>query len=305
VLSERKWSCKIEWRALVISKRLDLLPFTAAEFDSMTSFPVFSPILASALALPLCANAQDSARPFSPDRPSFTGSPYTLDPGRFQFEMTLGSLARDKTDDGGVATKVETIGTSASTLRWGVTEDMELQLAFGGLLIEETRTPLERERSSSAGDISVISKINFWGNDSDDSAFGMIPYLSLPVSRPASGGRRVTGGVAFPLALALPGDISLGLQAGMEMNPNEAGTGYGAVINNSAIAGINLTPKIGGYIEIFNVKDTRAGNAWENSAGLGLSYRVTDELQFDTGVNMGLSEATDDLEVSIGFAVRL
>lgn len=290
---------------MVISDRVDLLPLTATEFNHMTSYRAFSQILLFALAFPLCANAQESARPFSPDRPSFTGSPYTLDPGRFQFEMTLGSLARDKTHDEGARTASETIGTGASTLRLGVTEDVELQLAFGGVLIEETRTPLEQERLASAGDVSVISKINFWGNDSGDSAFGMIPYLSLPVSRPASGDRRVTGGVAFPLALALPGGISFGLQAGLEMNPNETGNGYGAVVNNSAIAGINLTPKIGGYIEIFNVKDTRAGNAWENSAGLGLSYRFTDEVQFDTGVNIGLSEAADDLELFIGFAVRL
>ncbi|MCA0200869.1 MAG: transporter [Proteobacteria bacterium] len=292
------------WRTLAISERLDLLPRTAAEPGPMSPFTLFSRLLALTPALPLCAHAQDSPRPFSPDRPSFTGSPYTLDPGQFQFEMTIGSLTRDKTNDAGAPTEIEVIGTGAPTLRWGVTDDFELQLAFGGLLIADARTPSGHQRLASAGDASVSSKINFWGNDSGDSAFGMIPYMSLPVSPPASGDRRVTGGATFPLALALPSGISFGLQAGIEMNPNETGSGYGAVVNNAAIAGVNLTPKIGGYIEIFNVKDTRAGNAWENSAGLGLSYRYTDDVQFDTGVNVGLSEVADDLELFIGFSVR-
>ncbi|MGE3333670.1 MAG: transporter [Rhodospirillaceae bacterium] len=251
--------------------------------------------------LPLSAHAEEAERAFSPDRPSFTGSPYTLDQGRFQFEMTLSSFTSDRSGD----QKMKTIGTGASTLRWGVTDDVEMQLAFGGLVVEKAQTPLERNRSTSVGDVSISSKVNFWGNDSGQSALGMIPYISVPTSTPASERRKVTGGVAFPLALALPGGISFGLQAGLEMNPNDSGNGYGAVINNSAIAGINLTPKIGGYIEIFNVKDTRAGNPWENAAGLGLSYRVTDNVQFDTGVNVGLSDAADDLALFFGVAVRL
>lgn len=266
-----------------------------------------------ALMLPLQAQAESGGeaitateRPFSPDRPSFTGSPYTLDPGRFQFEMTFGSFARDKSQDAGSPpVEVKTIGTGASTLRWGVTEDVELQLGFDGLLIEDTRTALEQHRSTTAGNVSVTAKVNFWGNDSGRSAFGMIPYISLPTSTPASGNRDVVGGVAFPLAVALPGDISLGMQAGIEMDPNEIGGGYGAIINGSVIAGISLTPKVSGYVEIFNVKDTRAGNAWENAAGLGIAYRVTENIQFDTGANVGLSRAAGDLELFIGFAIRL
>src|SRR5215218_10376638 len=64
-----------------------------------------------------------SMRELSTDRPDTTESPYTVDAGHFQFELSLVDFTRD--DDGGV--KSETLTALPANLKVGLLNNVDLQ----------------------------------------------------------------------------------------------------------------------------------------------------------------------------------
>jgi hypothetical protein len=40
----------------------------------------------------------------------------------------------------------------------------------------------------------------------------------------------------------------------------------------------------------------------EPAVGIGLTYALTDDLQLDSGVNLGITEAADDLQLFVGIS---
>ena len=58
-------------------------------------------------------------------------------------------------------------------------------------------------------DLTLRLKMNFWGNDAGDTAFALMPFVTLPThGREFGDQRHVTGGLIAPLAFTLPGEWS-------------------------------------------------------------------------------------------------
>ena len=59
---------------------------------------------------------------------------------------------------------------------------------------------------------------------------------------------------------------------------------------------------LSGYVELFHASG--GGAPRELTADGGLTLGVTDDLQLDAGVNLGLSRGADDVNPFLGLAVR-
>ena len=73
---------------------------------------------------------------------------------------------------------------------------------------------------------------------------------------------------------------------------------------NSVTFGHNLIGKLDGYVEFFSDISRERGSGWVGTVDLGLTYGLTDNIQVDAGVNLGVTPAADDVTAFTGITVR-
>src|ERR1019366_5505281 len=160
-------------------------------------------------------------RDLNSDRPDATEGTFTVDAGHAQLEMEL--LNRTDGDSGGVRT--QEWGVAPFNLRRGVREDFELGL-FVAPYIRHSEQLAGRPRETQAGfgDITLRAKVNFWGNDGGETAFGLITDLKLPTAAQGLGNGAVEGTILLPVSVELGGGWDLGAMTGGHFLRNEAGS---------------------------------------------------------------------------------
>jgi len=241
-------------------------------------------------------------RELTPDRPDKTESPYTVDAGHFQLEMDVVTFTLNRSND----ERIETWNVAPVNIKIGLLNDIDLQFIFGNYLNvgTEDRQTHKMTTQSGVGDLTTRLKINLWGNDGGQTAFGVMPFVKFPTNTDHLGNDAVEGGVIFPLAVKLPAGWDLGLETGSSFLRNEQDRGYHAAFVNMATVGRELIGKLGGYIEFFSSVSTERGSSWVGTVDLGLTYGLTDNVQLDAGVNLGVTHSADDVNAFTGFTVR-
>ena len=73
---------------------------------------------------------------------------------------------------------------------------------------------------------------------------------------------------------------------------------------NSITFSHNLVGKLAGYVEFFSEVSTGRDARWVGTVDLGLTYGLTDNLQLDAGINLGVTESADDLNPFLGLSWR-
>jgi Putative MetA-pathway of phenol degradation len=240
-------------------------------------------------------------RELSTDRPDKTESPITVDAGHFQLEMDFATYTSDRT-------KHETTRAWAiapTNFKVGILNNVDLQVIVETYNIETIRDRDIRRtnRASGFGDVSLRCKTNFWGNDRGFSAFGMMPFVKLPTASDAIGNGAVEGGVILPLLLRLPADWEIGTEIEVDHARNSARGGYHQEVIESVTVGHDIG-KWSGYVELFSDISNEAHAGWIATFDCGVSYRMMRDVQLDAGVNIGLTDAADDLNPFIGLSVR-
>lgn len=246
---------------------------------------------------------ESQLRELTTDRPDLTECPYTVDAGWWQLEMDLVSNTRDHDKSGGN----DLTGTATSfaniNLKLGLTSKIDLQTVFSSYTRVKVRDNLTgtEARVSGFGDITSRLKINFWGNDGGDSAFGLMPFIKWPTNQHGLGNKSVEGGLIVPYAHALPGGWDLGAMTELDVVRNDSDTGYTTEWVNTVTVGHDLTEKTGFYIELATTLTHGPDIA---TFDCGLTYGVTKQVQLDLGTNIGLTRAAADLNVFAGLSVR-
>lgn len=260
-------------------------------------------LIAAALAvLPLPAFAQDLPSPadreMSTDRPDKTESPYSVPKGRVQIEMDFANYTRDRSADG----RVETIGVAPFNVKLGLGDDTDLQFVAAPYIHRTATDPRDGTRTSTEGigDVTIRLKQNFWGNDGGKTAFALMPYVTLPTSHKGLGADMVEFGLIAPLAIGLSDTIDLGVMTEVDVVGKDDGRGRRVNVVNSATLGFALAKRVGMYTELF----TERGDQWVVTGDIGVTYKVTDDMQVDAGVNLGLNSAADDVGVFAGLSRR-
>ena len=83
-----------------------------------------------------------------------------------------------------------------------------------------------------------------------------------------------------------------------------AGRGHHAEFIQSITFSHAIVGKLEGYVEFFSSVSAERGSSWVATADFGLTYGLTENLQLDAGVAIGITRAADDLNLFLGVTFR-
>lgn len=235
-------------------------------------------------------------REMSTDRPDVTESPYTVDAGHLQIEMDVAAFTRDR------HTPERAGGTDAwsfanTNIKVGLTNWADLQVVVP--VFQRVRGGAE-----GFGDLQLRLKMNVWGNDAGETAFALMPWIKLPTASDDLGNGSVEGGLIIPYGMSLGGDWSLGAMLEVDAIEDGDGSGHHAEFVTSVAVGRPLVGALGGYVEFVSVLSTERDAEWVATANAGLTYGITDDIQLDAGINVGLTRAAEDFSPFVGISIR-
>jgi outer membrane putative beta-barrel porin/alpha-amylase len=231
-------------------------------------------------------------RPLSADRPDFTESPYTVDAGAIQLELSFVDYTSNS--------DIKAWAIAQVNLKLGLLNDVDLQFVFDPY----TQVDHGSRTGKGFGDIQFRLKINLWGNDSGDTAFAFMPFIKLPTASDKLGSDRVEGGLIFPFATTLTEGVGLGLMFETDFVYDNEEDDYDIELVTTSVLGFDMTDEIGLYVEGIGITSTDSNVDFRGILGAGATYRLTENMILDAGVNIGLSGDTDDVNLFTGITVR-
>lgn len=236
-------------------------------------------------------------RDMDTDRPDTTESPYSVDAGHFQLEMSFFDYRQDR--EGSLQSESWAFGLM--NFKVGLTNNTDLQLVFNSYAEDKTRDGSITDKVSGFSDIMVRVKTTLWGNDGGTSALALMPYVKIPTDTGISNGEW-EGGLIMPLGFTLSDRVYLGLMAvGGYVSDAESGDS-GFEWLHSATLGIDLTEQLGSYVELVGLAG--ADTDYQAFFNTGLTFSVNENLTFDSGVRIGLNAAAEDVGVFTGMSIR-
>lgn len=238
-------------------------------------------------------------RPMSTDRPDATESPFTVDAGAVQVELSFVEFSHDDRD----APRTRTLAVAPLNFKVGLVDNADLQLLLEPYLrIEEAGAP----PAEGPGDLGLRLKVNLWGNDAGDTALAVMPFISLPTGDDDVSAGAVEGGLSLPFAASLPGGFSLGLMLQLDLLRADDGRGTDALLVHTATIGRDLFGPVAGFLELVGVAPLESGaGGYRALLSAGLTWAATGDLAFDAGLRVGLTGPdTEDLAVFAGMSLR-
>ena len=274
-----------------------------------------SPCMLRGAAPPAAAAAADKSRytlfdptprelmrEFSTDRPDVTESPYTVDAGHFQVELSFVEYGYD--DEGGAQSDEWVV--MPSNLKVGLTNNVDLQFVIEPYIHQRERSGGVKDNTDGFGATQLRLKVNVFGNDEGDVALGVMPFVQFPTADDDFGGTdHVEGGVIVPLAVSLPNDFSLGLMAEIDFLRDEADDGYGYSFLHTATIGHPIAGELGGYIEYVGLANHDLGVGYVALVGAGLTYGLDENTQLDGALYFGISDEAPDVSARVGLSFRI
>lgn len=241
-------------------------------------------------------------RDFSTDRPDKTESPFTVDAGHIQIELDLANFVYDRSE----FERVKTLAIAPVNVKIGLLNNVDLQIVAETYSIQwvHDREADDSTRMQGFGDLLLRCKVNLWGNDGGKTAFGVMPFIKLPTNQDDLGNRAVEGGIILPLAIQLPGEWDMGVMVELDHSQDSEGSDYHQEVIESITVGHALIGGLSGYVEVFSSLSTEQGADWIATLDMGVTYLLRRNVQLDAGVNIGLTDAADDLNPFIGLSVR-
>ncbi len=268
--------------------------------------PLLATLLATAGLMTLSAQARaadsDTRQvPICTDRPTKANATCTVPQWQWQLEADLGNATVDRQS----GTRIETLYYTNPTLKYGIGERTDVQLNWApDIRIRTTdRATGARESLSGGGDVSLRLKTRFYENARVSIA--AIPFVKAPVARTGIGNGAWEGGVALPVAIALPGSFALTFGPEVDALANADGNGRHAAVVNLANLSHQLGNRASLAVELWSMSNhDPSGTVKQSSADIAVTWLVTPTLQLDAGTNIGLNNATPDSQVYVGLSRR-
>ncbi len=231
-------------------------------------------------------------RELSADRPDITESPYTVDAGAVQIELSFFDYAKSGSTD--------TFALAPSNIKIGLLDNVDVQFVVNPYVhVEE-----DDDSQSGFGDSQIRLKINLWGNDGGETAMAIMPFIQIPTASDDLGHDHLEGGVILPFAMELADGVGLGLMVEADFVYDDAAGNYETELVATAAVGFELTETVGAYAELIGSTGADGDSPDVAILGLGATYAVTSNLQFDAGTNIGLSRDADDIGLFSGVTLR-
>ena len=251
------------------------------------------------LALAVPTNAQDLSGlpdPLVADRPDFTESTLTIEPGHFQVEsgVTFSRFGDEESQSLGEILVRIGVGDRVEA-RLGIGSYSRIDPGFAGA-----------ETISGYQDPSVGIKVRLNESDPDlrppgRPAMSLLFSTSVPV-----GDDELTADEWQPQAKLLLGwdlpwfSLSSNLIYGYPVDGDERFHQFGATLS----AGFSLTDRIGMFVETFGFNKEGANGSSTQYVDGGVTFSVFNDLQLDARVGFGLDDPSPNWFAGIGAAVR-
>jgi hypothetical protein len=232
-------------------------------------------------------------RPLSADRPAVSPSPYTVDAGSVQLEMSFFELINDGED--------EAYAIAPFNLKLGLTNSLDVQLLFTPYA---RRDPPDDSANSGVGDLEFRAKWNLWGNDGASTSLAVIPFLRLPTSSDDLGTDEVEGGVLVPFRAKLNPDWTLGVSGGVEFVHDEPSDDHEFEFPHTLAIFYAVDPELTLYGEYVGISTTADNTQYMISVGLGLQYLINNDWALDLGTLIGLEGNAPDFVFRTGMTLR-
>jgi len=245
-------------------------------------------------------------REMSTDRPDKTESPHTVDAGHFQIEMDVFNYSYDRYNSDRSDVRAESLSIAPMNLKVGLLNNVDLQLVletYNSVRVNDRDAGMVDKRRG-FGDIISRLKINLWGNDGGRTAFGVMPFVKLPTNQDRLGNNSVEGGIIFPLAVELPHGVGMGVMTEFDIIRDESGGGNHAEFVNTLTFGRDLIGNLGGYVEFFSLVSAESDSSWIGTFDFGFTYGVTEDIQLDAGLNIGVTRSAEDWNPFFGVTWR-
>jgi hypothetical protein len=272
----------LPWSPQLGAQQASLSP-TAAQDENQTP-------AASAALSPICT-----------DRPSKSNYACTVDTGHFQYESDLvnGSWLQQ---DGTNTTNWLILNP---TFKYGVADNLDVEANIAALEIVHTKS-IGAADSTVVGvsDLYLRLKYEFLNVPNSVQA-AVIPYLKAPTARSGIGEGQVDGGVLFPVNWEPNSTLTLTLMPEMDVEPNSSGAGQHLNTSDVLTLAFNLPRRVTFYLELWADWDLDpARTIRQRSADLAVALGLSDYLQVDVGVNLGLNAATPQAQAYVGLSQK-
>lgn len=244
-------------------------------------------------------------RELSTDRPDKTESAYTVDAGHFQLEMDLVSYSRDRDKSGGGDTRVDAWSIAPINFKVGLCNQVDLQTvieSYNHITTNDKAAP-SKTRQTGFGDITSRLKVNIWGNDGGTTALAIMPFVKYPTSQDHIGNNSLESGIIIPLAIDVGAGFGMGLMTEFDFS-RDAGNGRQIEYVNTITVSHDIVGDLGGYVEFFSAVSSEKNSKWIGTVDLGLTYGLSDDIQLDAGVNIGVTKSAEDINPFLGMTFR-
>lgn len=233
-------------------------------------------------------------------RAQLSDDPFIVANGRTQIEI---DFTHTHDSDSGVRTA--SFNAAALLLTHGLNHRTDIGLGFDGYYRDRIRTGGTTTTAHDWGDLTLRAKYSLWGHDNSspspgDTAFALLPYVTLPLKTGDYGSELVLGGLILPLAITLPADWSLVLMTEFDAVADTTDRHHKFQWVESVVLSRPFTDKTSAYIEFYSILPAERGLDWQAQANLGFYYAFTDDLCLDLGCNFGLTRAAPDLQTFVG-----
>jgi len=243
-------------------------------------------------------------REMSTDSHGATETPNTVDAGHFQIEYILLRYSYDAGTFEGESFRRESWATGPLLLKAGLFNAVDVELSLEPFTVVRERFDTGTTTSRGFGDTTLRIKANLWGNDRGRSALAVMPYVTFPTRDKELGESRTEAGFIFPFSLALTERFVMDLTAKVGTLWNQEQHRYDTEFSQSILFGHFFYDKFFAYVEFFSSLTTARPSAWEGTFDTGLSYLLTEDVQLNAGLNIGLTRSADDWSPFIGVAWR-
>lgn len=210
----------------------------------------------------------------------------------------------DWTDDRSGDVQTTSLTFADTAVKFGLTDRLHFEFDLTPYTQSVAHAAGVRDRASGIGDSGVAVKYRFT-RDSAPVQAALYPFVKLPTANHHLGNGKVEGGVALLVDSSFGGSASWDIAPEVDLVADSIGSGYHVAIVQVASAGLGLSQRLSVSGDVWGQWDfDPAGTVRQYSLDGAAAYLVSNRMQLDAGVNLGLNRNTPDVELYSGIAVR-
>ncbi|MFN0195572.1 MAG: transporter [Planctomycetaceae bacterium] len=241
----------------------------------------------------------DEDEPLATDRPDFTEASSTVGLGVLQIEMGY-TFSQDK-DTGG---RVRNHSFGEPLFRYGILDDwLEVRLAVFPVSEDSTTTGIRR-KTTGVEDIYVGLKLGLTEQRGWLPEMALVPQMTVPSGSNQFSNNETLAGVNWLYGWDISDDLSTAGSTQFNRTLDDTGEAYVEFAQSWTIS-YGLTEQLSAFTEWFaffpNGADTvRVEHYFDG----GLTFLLTNNVQWDVRAGIGLNDAADDFFVGTGLSIR-